>query len=248
MQSPDLTLYHLGAACSLVALLALEESGRDYHLASPFVAEGQKRAEFLAANPTGQVPCLLVDGRPLTETAAILLFLARLCPDRSLLPLNGETFHDAGIEAELIYCSAGIQPWVRQIVMPRYFIDDPQQWDRVRQLGRLKLHERLSVINSRLPEGAWRYGEWSTVDGYLFWLTMNAVLEGVEQRGIERCIGNAVRTLARPALLAATRRAELAQTRLFGVDSQPSHWAQRLSPRPVLDRFCKAIAQPLLPL
>jgi glutathione S-transferase len=248
MESPDLTLYHLGAACSLAALLALEESGRDYRLASPFTPEGEKGADFLAANPTGQVPCLLVDGRPLTETSAILLFLARRFPDRSLLPLTGEVFHDAGIEAELIFCSAGIQPWVRQIVMPRYFMDDPQQWNRVQQLGRLKLHERLSVINSRLPEGAWRYGEWSVIDGYLFWLTMNAVLEGVEQRGIERCIGNAVRTLARPALLAATRRTELAQARLFGADSQPSEWARRLSPRPALDRFCKAMAQPLLPV
>jgi glutathione S-transferase len=248
MKSPDLALYHLGAACSLVVLLALEESGRDFRLASPFVAEGEKGADFLAANPTGQVPCLLVDGRPLTETSAIVLFLARLFPERLLLPLSGEVFHDADIEAELIFCSAGIQPWVRQIVVPRYFIDDPQQWDRVRQLGRLKLHERLSVMNARLPENAWRYGEWSAIDGYLFWLTMNAVLEGVEQRGIERCVANAVRMLARPALLAATRRAELAQARLFGADSQPSHWAQRLSPRPVLDRFCTAMAQPLLPV
>jgi hypothetical protein len=54
--------------------------------------------------------------------------------------------------------------------------------------------------------------------------------------------------LSRPALLAATRRADLAQARLFRSDPQPSHWAQRLSPRPVLDRFCKAMAQPLLPV
>ena len=246
MGQPELKLYHLAAACSLAALLALEESGHPYSILTPFFAEGRKSPEFLAASPTGQVPCLLVGGRPLTETSAILLFLARLFPDRRLLPLSGEAFHDARIESDLIFCSAGIQPWVRQIVMPRYFMDDSAQWDRVRQLGRNKLHERLSVIEARLTTNAWLYGEWSAIDGYLFWMTMNAVNEGVELGGLERCVDNAIRSLSRPALRAVMQRAEATQP-AGARQSADIPWTARLSPRPVLDRFCAVIGRPPLP-
>src|SRR3977135_1482654 len=41
---------------------------------------------FLALNPEGRVPVLLIDGRPLTEVAAILFYLAKRFPDAELLP------------------------------------------------------------------------------------------------------------------------------------------------------------------
>lgn len=43
-------------------------------------------ADYLALNAEGKVPTLLVDGRPLTEVAAILFYLARAFPDAGLLP------------------------------------------------------------------------------------------------------------------------------------------------------------------
>ena len=81
MSQPELKLYHLAAACSLAALLALEESGHPYSILTPLLAEGRKLPEFLAASPTGQVPCLLVYGRPMrafftSPIAAILSTLA----------------------------------------------------------------------------------------------------------------------------------------------------------------------------
>lgn len=42
--------------------------------------------EYLAMNPDGRVPMLLIDGRPLTEVAAILFYLARSHPGAGLLP------------------------------------------------------------------------------------------------------------------------------------------------------------------
>jgi glutathione S-transferase len=45
-----------------------------------------RKADFIALNPEGQVPILLVDGRPLTEVAAILFYLARRLPDSGLSP------------------------------------------------------------------------------------------------------------------------------------------------------------------
>ncbi len=52
-----------------------------------------RTAEFLKINPAGKVPTLLIDGRPLTEVAGILFYLAKRFPEAGLLP------HD-DIEAE----------------------------------------------------------------------------------------------------------------------------------------------------
>ena len=50
-------------------------------------AGAQKKSEYLAINPHGKVPALLIDGSELlTETASIILFLHKQFPDKSLLP------------------------------------------------------------------------------------------------------------------------------------------------------------------
>src|SRR5438132_6731314 len=48
----------------------------------------QYAPEYLALNPEGKVPTLLVDGRPLTEVAAVLYYLAKRFPDRKSTRLN----------------------------------------------------------------------------------------------------------------------------------------------------------------
>ena len=44
------------------------------------------RPDYLTINPEGKVPTLVIDGRPLTEVAAILFYLAKRFPDAELLP------------------------------------------------------------------------------------------------------------------------------------------------------------------
>ena len=44
------------------------------------------KPEFRAINPQGLVPVLVVDGRPLTEVAAILFWLGARFPEAGLLP------------------------------------------------------------------------------------------------------------------------------------------------------------------
>jgi len=45
-----------------------------------FAKREQYAPDYLALNPEGKVPTLLVDGRPLTEVAAILYYLAKRFP------------------------------------------------------------------------------------------------------------------------------------------------------------------------
>src|SRR4051812_40238335 len=82
-----LTFYFAPGSSSMAVHIALYEIGVPFE-ARPmsFNNHDMRRAEFLALNPEGKVPVLLIDGRPLTEVAAILFYLAKRFPEAELLP------------------------------------------------------------------------------------------------------------------------------------------------------------------
>jgi glutathione S-transferase len=82
-----LTLYFAPGASSMAAHIALHETGVSFE-AKPMSFKGNdmRSPAFLVLNPEGKVPTLLVDGRPLTEVAAILYYLAKRFPEAGLLP------------------------------------------------------------------------------------------------------------------------------------------------------------------
>ena len=84
-----LTLYFAPGSSSMAAHIALHEVGIAFD-AKPmsFKNDDMHAPEFLKLNPEGKVPTLLIDGRPLTEVAAILYYLARRFPEAMLLPLG----------------------------------------------------------------------------------------------------------------------------------------------------------------
>ncbi len=87
----SLTLYFAPGSSSMAPHIALREIGVAFESRPISLAkrEGHTPA-YLALNPEGKVPTLLVDGRPLTEVAAILFYLARSFPDAGLLPADIE--------------------------------------------------------------------------------------------------------------------------------------------------------------
>ena len=82
-----LTLFFAPGSSSMAVHIALHEIGAPFE-AKPmsFKQNDMRKAEFLKINPAGKVPTLLIDGRPLTEVAGILFYLARRFPESGLLP------------------------------------------------------------------------------------------------------------------------------------------------------------------
>jgi glutathione S-transferase len=82
-----LTLYFAPGSSSFAVHIALHEIGAPFE-ARPmsFKKDDLRAPDYLRLNPEGKVPTLLVDGRPLTEVAAILYYLAKRFPDAELLP------------------------------------------------------------------------------------------------------------------------------------------------------------------
>jgi glutathione S-transferase len=76
-----LKLFYAVGTCALASHITLEEAGADYALVGlDFSSNDQRRPEFLAINPKGRVPALVTAKGILTETPAILVFIAQSFP------------------------------------------------------------------------------------------------------------------------------------------------------------------------
>jgi len=82
-----LTLYFAPGSSSMAAHIALHEVGAQFEMRPlSFSKREQRQPAYLALNPEGKVPTLVIDGRPLTEVAGILFYLARKYPAAGLWP------------------------------------------------------------------------------------------------------------------------------------------------------------------
>ncbi len=85
-----LQLYFYPLACSLASRIALMEAGIEarYHLTDIFTKKVvDSGADFFAIAPKGAVPVLVLDnGDTLTESAAVLQYIADLKPELGLAP------------------------------------------------------------------------------------------------------------------------------------------------------------------
>jgi len=84
------TLYYSPGTASMVVHLALLEIGAPHRLEKvDFDKDAQHSAEYLRLNPRGQVPTLVMDGKPYFESAALLMILAERHPEAKLAPPAG---------------------------------------------------------------------------------------------------------------------------------------------------------------
>jgi Glutathione S-transferase, N-terminal domain len=82
-----LKLFYAVGTCALASHIALEEAGVEYDaLRLEFRTNEQRKPEYLAINPKGRVPALVTDDGVLTETPAILAFVAQRFPSAGLAP------------------------------------------------------------------------------------------------------------------------------------------------------------------
>lgn len=101
-------LYFSNGSCSLTAHIALEEVGAKYEAQRLNLREGeQKRPEYLAINPKGRVPSLVVDAGVVTEVPAVLSYIADTHPQAGLLPPAGE-FLRAKAQEWMAWCASTV--------------------------------------------------------------------------------------------------------------------------------------------
>ncbi len=143
-----LTFYFAPGSSSMAPHIALHEVGAAFD-ARPmsFHRRDQRDPAYLAINPEGKIPTLLIDGRPLTEVAGILFYLARRYSESSLLPVN-----DPEAEARVISWMSFIAATVHS----------------ARGAGVERWHEVFGFAEQRLGGADWAVGGYSIADIHLF--------------------------------------------------------------------------------
>jgi glutathione S-transferase len=176
-----LTLYFAPGASSMAVHIALHEIGLPFEgRPLSFHKKEQRKPEFLSLNPEGKIPTLLIDGRPLTEVAGILYYLAKRFPAAALLP-EGDAKAEAQAISWMSFCAATLHPARRQGIEHAtkvYRIAD-------RRLGNLK----------------WALGRYSIADIHLFrlyWRLANSLHPAPEM--FPNLSAHYDRMMARPAV------------------------------------------------
>jgi glutathione S-transferase len=175
-----LTLHFAPGASSMAVHIALHEIGVPFEARPMSFARGELRAPaFLALNPEGKVPTLLIDGRPLTEVAAILFYLAKRFPDAALLP-GDDRETDAHAISWMSFIAATLHPARRQ--------------------GLAHAEKVYGIADRRLGNG-WALGSYSIVDIHLFrlfWRLANSLKPA--QETFPNLTAHCAGMMARPAV------------------------------------------------
>src|SRR5882757_3639528 len=133
-----LTLYFSPGSSSMAVHIALHETGAPFEARPLSFGDNSMRApQFLAINPNGKVPTLLIDGRPLTEVAGILFYLARAYPNANLLPV-GDPEAEAQVVSWMSFIASAIHP--------------------ARQAGMEQAREIWQIADKRLGVNDWAVG------------------------------------------------------------------------------------------
>ena len=143
-----LTFYFGPGSSSMAPHIALHEIGVPFEARPVSLGKKETRTrEYLVLNPEGKVPLLLVDGRPLSEVAGILWYLARSHPEARLVPL-GDVEAEAQIVSWMSFIASTVHPARRQGL------------DFARGVYQL--------ADARLGSREWAVGSYSIADIHLF--------------------------------------------------------------------------------
>src|SRR5262245_11120006 len=118
-------LYYAPDTCALASHIALEEADADYSLERiSFAANEQHSPKYLVINPKGRVPAMVTDRGILTETPAMLAFIAQSFPQARLAPLS-DPFAFAQVQAFNSYLCSTLHVAHAHRMRGHRWADDP---------------------------------------------------------------------------------------------------------------------------
>jgi len=203
-------LFYAVNTCSLASHIALEEAGAAYTTARvSFAANEQRSAEYLAVNPKRRVPAMATERGVLTETPAMLAFIAQSFPEARLAPLD-DPFAFAQVQAFNSYLCSTVHVAHAHRMRGQRWADDPAAIAEMQRKVPQSVGACFELIERDMLKGPWVMGETYTIcDPYLFTLAGWLEGDGVDLTRLPRVIAHRRRMSERPAVQRAVA-AELA--------------------------------------
>lgn len=161
-------LYYLPGACPLATHIALEWIGQPYE-AEAVSRQALKEPAFLALNPVGSVPVLVDDDMVLTQSSAILEYLADKYPAAKLMPTDMK--ERAQTRRWLAFVNADLHKSLGLVFSKAGYASDTACQDQLAAGGMAKALQLLTIIDKQLTGKQWVTGQRSVVDPYLYTVT-----------------------------------------------------------------------------
>lgn len=143
------TLYYAPGSASMVVHLALLEIGVPHRLElMDLASDVQHSPDYLCLNPRGQVPTLVIDGKPYYESAALLMILAERHPEARLAPPPGSP-RRADWYQWIVFFSNAFGPAYRYWFYPAD-LGSPEHPPFVRDALRHKIEGEWALVDAHL--------------------------------------------------------------------------------------------------
>lgn len=186
-----LNLYYTPHTCALATHIVLEEVGADYSTTRiDFDKSEQRSPAYLKINPKGRVPALVTDKGVLTETPAMLVFVAQSFPKATLAPID-DPFAFAQVQAFNSYLCSHLHIAHAHRMRGHRWVDadDTHSIEAMQRKVPRSVGEAFEYIEKDLLKGPWVMGERYTIcDAYLFTLAQWLEKDGVVPARIPKVI------------------------------------------------------------
>jgi glutathione S-transferase len=195
------TLYYAANTCSLAVHIALEDAGAGYELRRiDFTSTEQQSPDYLKVNPKARVPAMVTPHGILTETPAMLAFIAQSFPEAALAPLN-DAFAFAQLQSFNSYlCSTLHVAHAHRMRGYRWAYEASSFIDMQRKVPE-SVSACYDLIETRMLRGPWVMGNNYTIaDPYLFTLAQWLEDDGVNPERIPRVIEHRYRMADQPGV------------------------------------------------
>jgi len=172
-----LKLYFAPGTCALASHIALAEAGAGYAVERiDFKTNQQNSPDYLAINPKGRVPALVTEHGILTETPAILAFIAQSFPKARLAPVD-DVFAFAQVQSINSYlCSTVHVAHAHRVRGSRWASEETSFADMKRKVPET-MGACFTLIENKMFKGPWVMGgQYTICDPYLH--TIATWLEG----------------------------------------------------------------------
>ena len=194
-----ITLYYTAHTCSLASHIALEDAGAEYELRRiDFGSTEQQSPEYLKINPKARVPAMITPRGILTETPAMLAFVAQSFPEAGLAPLD-DPFAFAELQSFNSYlCSTLHINHAHRMRGHRWATEESSFADMRRKVPET-VGACFEIIETEMLKGPWVMGEtYSVADAYLFTVAQWLEGDGLDPTRIPRVIEHRARMSERP--------------------------------------------------
>lgn len=198
------TLYFTPHTCALASHVCLEEAGADYRAERiDFAKEEQRQPAYLAVNPKGRVPALVTPDGVLTETPAILAYIAQMFPAARLAPID-RPFAFAAVQAFNSYLCSTLHVSHAHRMRGYRWADDPAAIEAMKRKVPETVAAGFDYIERHAFAGPYVTGaDFTIADAYLFTLAQWMEGDGVDPKAFPKVAAHREMIRERPSVKAA---------------------------------------------